>query len=965
MFDDAADLIRLGTLAGAEVTAEVELLRLAVQHAVAGTGGLGGFAHLRQGEGVPLRLATVVGLPVTVAGRWDRLPEDSPTAPAAALRDGAPRWAAAWPPGGEPEGSAWGAVERVGVLALPVWGDDGPVGVLSVLTADPPEARRAFLRRLAEVAGERLGSVAHQRPGEPTPWRRPTPTAASRTRSVPVAMWSWDLATGLMEHGPEAAPLLLLAGLDPERWDHRAGTLMARVHPDDRPAVEADVRRAIAERRVLAVEFRVRDTSGHSNWLSLRGQFRFDARGVPTRLEGHSWDITSSHSVLQWLPTLLENHPDPLYTFLADREVIWSNRAANAMAATYAPDRPEDVAGWFLGGRAGEENARAVLDAAFASAGRLVTHEFTAPAAEAPAPRAWRARSGRIGEHIAVQLMDISAQHDAERAAVLRAQQVDRFREAMARAVRARDAAAAVAEHVLPMVGADGLLVYQYQADATELIGSVGYAPERLRELEESRVAHLGRRFPASEAPTFFGSPEELARRRPEIADVVRAGGRQAWFSLPLAVANEKVGHCVLSWNQPHDLGTEESSLLATLGGLLAQSLERGRLFDREHSRAQALREALRPWELPTPVGVTAAARRHPLRQADRFGSWSAALPLPSARTLLISASIGRDGLEAAVAMGQLRTTVSELARLDQPLDELAAQVSECEVVNRLARDPEAPCPTLLLALYDATSGRMDALSAGHPVPLLTSPDGRTEVCRVPVGVPLGASAIPYTTYRTEVAPGSLLCVSTASLTEDGAGERPAPVPAGALEAAAGAPAERALPLLEEGCARVWETLDEPPESGAALLLARLDRLPPGRQATTELPCAPASAGLARRWLTGRLAELGLESLAFVAELSVSELVSNTVRHASGPIRLRLLRLTDRLVVEVYDRSQSAPRLRPLNLLAEEGRGLLLVAQTAEAWGSFFTEDGKCIWIALALEGPGEAGAFEGGAGPG
>lgn len=953
MIDDAADLIRLKTLAGAAVASEAELLRLGVQHALSGTGAVGGFAHLHERDGSVLRLAAVAGLSSAVARRWEAVPEDSETAPARALRTAEAAWGTQWPepPEDEPPGNEPGPAGELCVLALPIEVAGAPVGTLSVLAVEPPDRERPFLGQLVSVVSERLGTVAVQRPGFTPRWRDPAPSGASRVRSVPVAMWCWDLGTGLMHHGPEAGPLLRLAGLDPDRWDHRVGTLMARVHPDDRSDVEADVRRAVAERKVLAVEFRVVDAAGHSNWISLRGQFHFDVDGAPTRLDGHSWDITSSRSVLQWLPSLLENHPDPLYTFLADRRVVWSNRAAKALAAEYDPDHREEASRWPVEGQGEDEGAHAIIRRAQEADGAVVTSEFSARMPAEPTPRTWRARAVLIGEHISVQLEDVSAQREAERAAVRRAERVDRFREAMTQAVRARDAAAAVAEHVLPMVDADGLLVYQFRGDATTLVGSTGYAEDYLEELHRKRLDGLGREFPALKAPQFFSSLEELARARPRLAEHVRAGGKQAWFSLPLAVAGEHVGHCVLSWKEPRTLSTEEHSLLTTLGGLLAQALERGRLFDLEHSRAQALRQALRTRGLPRCVAVTVAARHHPVDLADRLGSWCAAFPLPGARTMLVSASMGRDGLQAAIAMRQLRTTVTELARLDAPLDELAAQISECEIVTRLRRNPERLRATLLAGLYDATDGSLNVLSAGHPAPLLTRPWQGTEVLPVPVGVPLGASAIPYETYRCEVPPGSVLCVSTAALAAPEDAASPAPPLARALDAAVEGPAGRAPARLADLCERAPDLVGEPADRRESFLVSRLDRLAPERSATLELPCESASAGRARRWVAEQLALHGLSDLGFAAELSVSELVSNTSRHARGPVVIRLLRLDGSLVIQVYDRSQTAPRLRPLKLLAEDGRGLLLVAQTAEEWGSYFTEDGKCIWITLAVAG--------------
>ena len=88
--------------------------------------------------------------------------------------------------------------------------------------------------------------------------------------------------------------------------------------------------------------------------------------------------------------------------------------------------------------------------------------------------------------------------------------------------------------------------------------------------------------------------------------------------------------------------------------------------------------------------------------------------------------------------------------------------------------------------------------------------------------------------------------------------------------------------------------------------------------------------------------------LAFTTELILSELVTNAIRYGSGPIRVRLLR--DRsLICEVSDGSSTSPHLRYAATTDEGGRGLFLVAQFTERWGTRYTPDGKVIWAEQPL----------------
>ena len=92
----------------------------------------------------------------------------------------------------------------------------------------------------------------------------------------------------------------------------------------------------------------------------------------------------------------------------------------------------------------------------------------------------------------------------------------------------------------------------------------------------------------------------------------------------------------------------------------------------------------------------------------------------------------------------------------------------------------------------------------------------------------------------------------------------------------------------------------------------------------------------------------GLDELAFTAELLVSELVTNAIRHAQPPLQLRMI-LDGALICEVSDGSSTAPHLRRADLYDEGGRGLLLVAHVAEGWGSRHTRSGKTIWAQQPL----------------
>jgi len=75
----------------------------------------------------------------------------------------------------------------------------------------------------------------------------------------------------------------------------------------------------------------------------------------------------------------------------------------------------------------------------------------------------------------------------------------------------------------------------------------------------------------------------------------------------------------------------------------------------------------------------------------------------------------------------------------------------------------------------------------------------------------------------------------------------------------------------------------------------------------------------------------------------VSELVTNALRYASGQITVRMV-LERTLVCEVLDDSAALPRLKQAGGDDEAGRGLHVVGQLAQRWGTRRTAAGKVVW---------------------
>ncbi|TMU97026.1 ATP-binding protein [Streptomyces sp. DASNCL29] len=144
----------------------------------------------------------------------------------------------------------------------------------------------------------------------------------------------------------------------------------------------------------------------------------------------------------------------------------------------------------------------------------------------------------------------------------------------------------------------------------------------------------------------------------------------------------------------------------------------------------------------------------------------------------------------------------------------------------------------------------------------------------------------------------------------------------------------------------------------------RPDTRPPATSGGTSwlLPSEPSSVPTARRLTLAQLSAWTLHDFADDAELLVSELVTNALRHAGGPIRLTLsLCSVDRAFrCEVADEDPGQPQVRRACGDDESGRGLHLLDLLSRCWGSTCTAAGKVVWFelhppAVALEAAMEA----------
>ncbi|MFF7981690.1 SpoIIE family protein phosphatase [Streptomyces sp. NPDC007901] len=424
----------------------------------------------------------------------------------------------------------------------------------------------------------------------------------------------------------------------------------------------------------------------------------------------------------------------------------------------------------------------------------------------------------------------------------------------------------------------------------------------------------------------------------------------QSLIAVPLVARGVALG--IASFYRALDsapFGDDDRSLAQELATRAALSIDNARRYTHERSMVLALQRRLLPHGLPDQDAVDIAHRYLPA-ESDVGGDWYDVIPLPGARIGLLVGDVVGHGMLSAATMGRLRTAARSFAELDFAPDEVLSHLDD--LVGRLDRDdPDGEGSgiigaTCLYVIYDPTAQRCVMARAGHPPPALVRPDGVVSYPDLPAGPPLGLGGLPFDAVEVDLPEDSRLVLYTDGLIED----RNRDVD-DVLERLRAALAHRPERTPEETCQAILEGVaPDHPCDDIALLVVRTHALAPDRIATWELPADPALVGEVRAAALGKLAEWGLDEPAFAMELILSELVTNAIRHGTGPVRVRLLHHRT-LICEVTDTSNTAPHLRRAASTDEGGRGLFLVAQLSRAWGTRHLPEGKVIWAECGLDG--------------
>jgi len=642
--------------------------------------------------------------------------------------------------------------------------------------------------------------------------------------------------------------LIELFGYDPATFDQAFAAFTARTHPEDVDRVAGLLRDAVDTVGEYSAEYRVVLPDGGMRWLAARGRALADESGVTVRVIGAAWDITERRAEQEHIAQIV----DSMAVGFIAMDHDWAITHVNSEAERITGHGRDQLLGRDLW-----ERFPASIGTEFEETYRRAAATGRPQAVDAYYPEpldVWvevRAVPGPAG--VALHFVDITARaravEQAERAAA-RQQLLSRITEELAGTLDADEAAGRLARLITPAV-ADWCIVTliddaaatgsrrglrtaaSWHADPALRDAAEAYAQSRLSALDDDAVIVRALRTgqlqqlssgAASTAPGMLAAGparDLITALAPEAIVVLPLPGRAGTVGL-LTVCNGAARGPF----DPEDLVSIRH--VAARAGLV---LDNARLYRQQRDLAEGFQRSLLTAP-PQPVHGQLVVRYVPAAQAAEVGGdWYDAFIQPGGATVLVIGDVVGHDTQAAAAMGQIRTVVRTLgahdregpaaivAQADEVLHTLSSAILATAVVARLEtgdEDEQGPI-------------RLRWSNAGHPPPMVLTPDGQVQVLDTEhADLLLG---VDPTTTRTEsecaVQPGAVLLLYTDGLVE----RRDEDLDHGLarLQATLAGLAGRDLDeLVDEVLARM---LPATSEDDVALIAVRLHPRPTGRGA--------------------------------------------------------------------------------------------------------------------------------------
>jgi anti-sigma regulatory factor (Ser/Thr protein kinase) len=425
----------------------------------------------------------------------------------------------------------------------------------------------------------------------------------------------------------------------------------------------------------------------------------------------------------------------------------------------------------------------------------------------------------------------------------------------------------------------------------------------------------------------------------------------RALAAMPLRTPSLR-GAVTMGYRSAHTWLPAERALLNAAAQLVAQAAERARRFEAQHGTAQLLQRSMLPEHLPELERFRIAARYDVGVDGNAAGGdFYDAFELTDGRLAMVLGDVAGHDVRAAAVMGQVRAALRALALTDSAPPSVLAGLDR--LVGSLGAESrnEEIFVTVVYGLLDPADGTITLASAGHPPPVLRRA-GRAgepptaELVKVPPGAPLGLGG-RWQTGQLRLEPGDSVLMFSDGVVE----RRGRPLTTGLDElvaATAGAPSGDPRNLCALATGAVPGVTDD---DVAVLAVERAVAL--SRSAQMLVPAEPTGPSRVRQWMSTRLREWSVpEPVISAAILCTSELTTNALLHAGTPAQVHVDLNAERLLVSVADTGTRGTVIRAhTDTLSSRGRGLGLIEDLSDSWGTDPTVRGTTVWFEMLLRG--------------
>jgi serine phosphatase RsbU (regulator of sigma subunit)/anti-sigma regulatory factor (Ser/Thr protein kinase) len=392
----------------------------------------------------------------------------------------------------------------------------------------------------------------------------------------------------------------------------------------------------------------------------------------------------------------------------------------------------------------------------------------------------------------------------------------------------------------------------------------------------------------------------------------------------------------------------EVRTVLELTARRVGMAMDNAQLYAREHVLAETLQRSMLP-EQDDVAGLDVWTYYAPnAEHAQVGGDWYDVVNLKAGTVAVVIGDVVGHDVEAAAAMGQLRSVVRAFAAELVDPGTVLGRVDGLVTGMRIPRS--ASLVYAILTPLEEGAWEFAYSRAGHLPPLRVR-GGEVSLLDGAGGTLVGFSTGERATARTLVLPGDVLILYTDGLIE----RRDRPMRAGLDALKDLARQVHAPDAAGVGEELLW--LADAPEDDVAMVVIRVPGGPEGeidgaapRQRRWQLPMDAASIGRARHAVRRTCHAWGIQEVA-AAELVISELMANAVMHGWGRIGLRLQDTGDGLRIEVEDANPAPPITRERSASRVGGFGMHIVDRLAD-WGWRPTPTGKVVWARLRSQSP-------------